>query len=511
MRMIRTLSQPRRWVLCVVLVIAYARAAGPAYPEERTPARPNVLFIAIDDLNDWVGCLGGHPQARTPHMDRLAERGVLFTNAHCAAPVCLASRTALFCGRAPHVTGVWSNWNPTKGRPPARELQLPVQLSAAGYETLGTGKLYHNDATKLFDAYFDTEQRWSPFGAKQVRYTDAELPSKGSDRPRHVVTGGPGGRDWVLPLNGLPSERNAGTSDGESFDWGPVAVSDAEMGDVQVTDWGMARLREPRPRPFFLGVGYYRPHIPLFAPERDFAVQPSGDAMELPRTLATDLDDIGPQGRELARDAITAGTHGLVVQHQQWPDAVRAYLACVTFVDRQIGRLIDELDRSPHAENTWVVLWSDHGWQLGEKEHWGKWTGWRQSTRVPLIVVPPRRESAARGRRCDAAVSLLDLYPTVAEICGLEPRSDLDGESLLPLLADPDRKSDRVVLTSFGPGNYALSGRGWRYIRYSGGEEELYQIDRDPQEFRNLSGDAAHRQDLERMRSELARRHLPGE
>jgi len=466
-------------------------------------SRPNVLMIVVDDLNDWIGCMKGHPQAQTPNMDRLASRGVLFTNAHCAAPVCLASRTAVFCGRYPDQTGVFSNWGETQGKPPAKALQLPLHFSAAGYETLGTGKLYHGKGAAFFDDYFDTEQRWSPFTQEQARYTDAEQPSKGSDHPRHEIKAGPGGRDWVLPFNGLPSERNADKPEGESFDWGPVDVKDDEMGDTRITIWAMQKLREAHAKPLFLGVGYYRPHIPLFAPKQDFDALPPVDQIQLPEAPADDLDDVGEAGRRFALDPITAGTHELVAKHRQWREAARAYLACVTYVDRMIGRLTESLDASPLADNTWIVLWSDHGWQLGDKQHWGKWTGWRQSTRMPLIIVPPRGQQSARGQVCAEPVSLVDLYPTLIELCGLPPKQGLSGTSLAPLLAKPEAKTNRAVVTAFDPGNHALTTRDWRYIRYQNGEEELYDIAHDPHEWHNLARNEAHDEKLRTLREQL--------
>jgi len=487
----------RLWAL-IALLIGYGFDASAADP------RPNILFIAVDDLNDWIGCMGGHPQTKTPNIDRLAGRGVLFTNAYCAAPVCLASRTAVLCGRYPDQTGVYSNWGATKGKPPAKNLQLPVYLSANGYETLGTGKIYHEPKPAYFDDYFATEQRWSPFTQEQARYTPEELPTKGTESPRHVVQGGPGAREWILPLNRIPSERNANGVEGESFDWGPVQVQDSEMGDSRITDWARQKLAQPRTKPFFLAVGYYRPHIPLFAPQQDFDRLPSVEDTQLPAVLQNDLDDIGPIGRKFAHDPITAGTHEQVVKYQQWKQAVRSYLACVTFVDRQIGRLLDSLDASPFADNTWIVLWSDHGWQLGDKEHWGKWTAWRQTTRMPLIIVPPRqKQDAARGKPCADPVNLVDLYPTVLDICQLPPEDGLSGVSLTPLLKDPDLKTGRAVVTTIDPGNHAVSMRDWRYIHYHTGEEELYDIQKDPNEWQNLIADPAHQANAVELRQEL--------
>lgn len=489
--------------LMIMVSIGWVFVPSSSVLAEEARAHPNVLFIAVDDLNDWIGCMKGHPQARTPNMDRLAEQGVLFTNAHCAAPVCLASRTALFSGRYPDQTGVFSNWGKTRGKAPAKSLQMPLHFAASGYETLGAGKLYHSASPEFFDDYYDTENRWSPFTQEQARYTDEEQPSKGSTNPKHVIKGGPGGHDWVLPLNGLPSERNADGKEGESFDWGPVDVADEEMGDTRVTNWAMKKLEAPRAKPFFLGAGYYRPHIPLFAPQQDFDALPPVEAIELPTCIPDDLDDLGPAGKKFALDPITAGSHQLVTDHDQWKQAARAYLACTTYVDRQIGRLISKLEASPHANNTWIILFSDHGWQLGEKQHWGKWTGWRASTRIPLIIVPPANFQAARGKVCAEPVSLMDLYPTLIEVCHLAKKEGVAGQSLAPLLMNPDQVTDRAVVTAFDPGNHSLSTRDWRYLRYDTGEEELYDIQTDPHEWHNLAAGPKHLTKLDELRRKL--------
>lgn len=464
------------WIVGCLTGFAPLRAEDPA---------PHIVFIAIDDLNDWLGCMGGHPQAKTPHIDRLAKRGILFTNAHCAAPICLASRTAVLSGRYPQSTGALSNTE--RGKTPPKDQQLPVRLAAGGYATLGAGKIFHGSGARFFDEYFETEQRWSPFTPNQVRYTEQEQASKGTDHPRHLIQAGPGGHDWVLPLNGLRSERKAESDDGESFDWGPTKVSDDEFGDTRITSWAIRQLVKSQKKPMFLSVGYHRPHIPLFAPQQDFDNYPAVEDIRLPKVHEQDLNDLGAAAKKFALDPLTAGTHSLVVKHQQWQAAVRAYLACITYVDRQVGQLMQALDESVYAENTWIILWSDHGWQLGEKEHWGKWTPWRQSTRVPLIIVPPQNSSFARGVSCNEAVSLVDLYPTLLEIAHLPSATHAQGESLLPRLNSPEQPTERAVLTTVGEGNYALSTRDWRYIRYSNGEEELYHIAVDPHEWNNLN------------------------
>ena len=186
---------------------------------------------------------------------------------------------------------------------------------------------------------------------------------------------------------------------------------------------------------------------------------------------------------------------------------MEGYLACTTYVDHEIGRLLKALDQSAMGEDTWIILWSDHGWHLGEKEHWGKWTGWERSTRVPLIVVPPRTKAgnfAAGGSRCHQPVSLLDLYPTLVELCSLKGPDTLDGQSLKPLLREPSQSTGRVVTTTFDRGNISLRGERWRYIRYASGEEELYDLKADPNEWSNLAGRPEHATTLKRFAARVS-------
>ncbi|MEZ6151236.1 MAG: sulfatase-like hydrolase/transferase [Pirellulaceae bacterium] len=471
--------------------------------------RPNVLFIAIDDLNDWIGCLQGHPQALTPNMDALASRGVLFTNAHCSSPACNPSRAAVFSGRTPQYTGVWSNDSAQLLKQHPDILAIPRAFQRAGYSTLATGKMLHGggpDNRMLFEQSFSTEQRWSPLNGKTVRYTKEELPSKGSENPRHVVER-EGADPIVLPLNRMPSDRRPGTPEGESFDWGPLDVADTEMGDTKITDWAIEQLQQGfEGKPFFLGVGYYRPHIPLWAPSRYFEPFPL-DAIQLPPYTQDDLDDLSSAGKQWALEAVTAGSHATVVKHDQWRNAVQAYLACTYYVDHELGRLIAALDSGSLGDNTLIVLWTDHGWHLGEKQHWGKWTGWERSTRVPLMIIPPKSQAsqfASAGSRCERVVSLLDLYPTLLDFCNVPGPEGLDGQSLVPLLRDPKLDTDRYVLTTFDKGNVALRNERYRYIRYADGSEELYDHTVDALERYNLAsqpGSAAVLEDL-RKRSQ---------
>jgi arylsulfatase A-like enzyme len=478
----------------IVLTLTAAWLPGPATAAPTASDRVNILFIAIDDLNDWVGFLRGHPQAKTPNMDRLAARGTVFANAHCAAPLCCPSRAAVFSGREPFNSGVYGNSDNISRVAPELVL-LPTQMKAHGYRTWGAGKLLHRTRAELYDEFFKPEQRWSPFTSfKPLAYTPEELPSKATDNPRHVVDMGPGRPPVILPLNRMPSDRRPRDPGAESFDWGPLNVPDNAMGDTQIVDWAIERLSEKSAQPFFLAVGFYRPHIPLWAPAKYF--EPfTNTPIKLPPFLENDLDDLGPVAREIAIGPATAGTHATVIKYNQWAPAVAAYLACVYFVDAQIGRLLDALEASEHGRNTAVIIWGDHGWHLGEKQHWGKWTGWERATRVPLLIVPPPgdRGRYAGGRLTREPVSLIDLYPTVLDMADVPPPSaGLDGKSLVPLLRDPNLATGRAVVSTFYGEHFSVGDDRWRYIRYADGSEELYDHRSDSNEWTNLAANPAH-------------------
>ncbi|MSU47915.1 MAG: sulfatase [Opitutus sp.] len=477
--------------LCLIATCGLPVLTGSALAATASPRPPNVLFIAVDDLNDWIGPLRGHPQVKTPNIDRLAQRGVVFANAHCAAPLCNPSRAAVFSGHQPFETGVLANDEKAIRTARPDLVLIPQHFQQAGYRTYGSGKLLHQKGRGLCEEEFYPEQRWSPFTPEATSYTAAELPSKGTENPRHRTV--LKGRPVTLPLNRMPSDRAAASSNGESFDWGPLEVDDADMGDGQIADWAVTQIRQQPAKPtqpWFLAVGFYRPHIPLFAPKKYFDLYAEID-IQLPVVKPDDLDDLSATGRAWARDAVTAGSHAAVVKYGQWKAAVTAYLACVSFVDAQVGKLLDALDASSAADNTVIVFWGDHGWHLGEKEHWGKWTGWQRATRVPFIVAPAKSGPTAnfpRGVTCAAPVGLIDLYPTLIDLCGIAGRPGLAGQSLAPMLKNPATASDRHILTCFDAGNYSLTGPRWHYIRYADGNEELYDSPNDPHEWTNLAG-----------------------
>ncbi|TWU28642.1 sulfatase [Bythopirellula polymerisocia] len=475
-------------ILVTVRTISTALFFFIVFSSTRAVASPNVLFIAVDDLNDWVGFLEGHRQVKTPNMDRLAQRGIVFSNGHCAAPLCGPSRAALFSGRQPFKTGVYVNEQQIRKLHPDMVL-LPQYFHAHGYRTLGTGKLMHREFADMYDETFFTEQRWSPYASQE--------PQKTQESPRLPLR----------PLNGMPNDRQQ-LQPGRfsSFDWGAVEVEDDEMGDGKVINWAAEHLRQKADNksPFFLACGFYRPHIPLYAPREYFDLYPV-DSTIVPEVPSDDLNDVSSAAIALAHSIQTAGLHKSILQHGQWKDAVAAYLACISFVDAQIGQLLAALDNGPYAENTIVILWSDHGWHLGEKEHWGKITGWERATRVPLVIVPAKTDAASYecGSRCEETVGLIDLYPTLIDMCDLPAKPELDGVSLVPQLSNPAMETNRAVITTVDKGIYSVRDNRWRLIRYADGSAELYDHKADPNEWKNLVDDEKYVTVKERLAQSL--------
>jgi len=413
----------------------------------------NVLFIAIDDLNDWIGCLGGHPDVKTPNLDKLAQRGVLFTNAHCSAPACNPSRASLMTGILPSSSGVYHNPHPWRKSPVLSDaVTLPQHFMAHGYRVVGGGKIYHGG--------FPDPPSWHEY-----------FPSQKKNKPDDPM---PPNR----PLNGIPKTSH--------FDWGPVDVPDEEMGDWKVANWAIGELRKEHNKPFFLGCGFFRPHLPWYVPKKYFDMYPL-DKLTLPNVNENDLDDVPPIGKRMARPE---GDHKKVIEHKQWRKAVQAYLASISFVDVCVGRVIEALDKSGYADNTVIVLWGDHGWHLGEKLHWRKFALWEEATHAPLMIIAPAITRS--GGRCPRPVSFIDIYPTLIEVCGLSLKKELEGKSLLTLLKNPKASWQRPALTTHGRNNHSLRSERWRYIRYSDGTEELYDHDRDELEWNNLANESIY-------------------
>lgn len=445
---------------------------------------PNVLMIVVDDMNDWVGCLGGHPDVKTPNIDRLAKRGLLFTNAHVAAPVCNPSRVATLTGRRPSSTGIYGNetsWIEALPDVPT----IPGHFKANGYHVVGGGKVNHHmpgfnrrsDWHDYFDQIFDSH------------YQD-QL-ARGLDVKNFTWPAG-------FPLNQLAAVKTFSKppQNPNEFDWGAFNKADSEMGDGQMVEWAVKFLAQPAKQPFFLAAGIYRPHLPFYAPRKYFEMYPL-DKITLPLVKADDCDDLPEAGKQMAADR--RGDYELVMKEGRYRELVQAYLASITFGDALIGQLLDALDASPAAKNTIVVLWSDHGWHLGEKQHLHKFTLWERSTRVPFIIAAPGITAA--DTRTARPVGLIDLFPTLNELCALSALSALDGISLVPLLKDPTQVWDKPALTTHGQGNHALRTERWRYIRYADGGEELYDHTNDPNEWTNL----ALKPELETVKTELSK------
>ncbi len=436
------------------LPIALLAAALHATPgESPSKPKPNILFIAIDDQNDWIGCLDGHPQVKTPRIDALAARGTLFTNAHCQAPLCNPSRTSLMTGLRPTTTGVYglAPWFRTLDR--FRDVvTLPQHLAASGYTTYSTGKIYHGG-----------------YGRRK------------NDREFHVL--GPGAGVGARPEKKLVQTP----SPHPLVDWGVFDHRDEDKGDWKVASWAVEQLDSAPKQPFFLSVGFFLPHVPCYATQKWFDLYPE-KKLTLPPFRKDDRDDT-PRFSWYLHWKLPEPRYKFLEEAGQWRNLVRSYLACVSFVDSQVGRVLDALERNGLEKNTIVVLWSDHGWHLGEKLITGKNTLWDRSTRVPLIFAGP---GVASGAVCRRPVELLDLYPTLIELAGLPARQGLEGLSLVPQLEDASAPRERPAITTHNPGNHGVRSERWRYIRYADGSEELYDMVADPNEWTNLAGKPEH-------------------
>ena len=439
---------------------------------------PNVLFIAIDDLNDWVGYLGGHPQVRTPNIDRLVKSGIGFTKAYTVAPLCNPSRVALLTGLYPSSSGVYGNRNKFRENLPS-EITLMKYFKDHGYLTKGGGKIFHGNNkpgdNKSWDEYFISKNNI------KINGRDKTLP-KGST-----------GMGW--------------------FNWGPVSIEDNEMQDVKTVNWAISELKKNHSKPLFLACGFFKPHLPWYVPQKYFDRYPLGEII-LPNTKLDDQEDLPEYGKRFAKERYSGSLgkdlnegiqdHDLVLHYDQWHKGVQAYLASISFVDDYVGKLLDALENSDYADNTIVVLWGDHGWHLGEKQHWRKQALWEDTTHVPLVVSYPSK--IPQNKICNAPVSLIDLYPTLVDLANLPQKSGLDGKSLVGLLKNPIQNYHRPVRITYGKGNHAIRYGKWRYINYKDGGDELYDHENDPHEWLNLSKKAEHQELIQKLKKYLPKR-----
>ncbi len=465
---------PKTCLPLMLIIAALLLRSGSAASAKPQQAKPNVLFLAVDDMKDWVNCLGGYKgRVHTPNIDRLAKRGVLFTKAHCASPKCAPSRAAIMTGLRPSTTGLYDNghwWLPNL----SDVVTLPMQFRNHGYRVVGAGKIFHhtagNNPPNQWDNFLRLTFRDDPwFRGSKLNYPW----SKSASYPKD------------FPFSGVRKL-------GHENDWGSLDIADEDYDDALTAEYAVGFLGEKQDKPFFLACGLFRPHLPWYVPQKFFDLYPLRDIV-LPEVRDNDLDDLPAAGLKFSRarrsDFETIKTAG------KWKHAVRAYLASISYADNQLGRVLEALDNSPHADNTITVLWSDHGWHLGEKQHWHKSTLWEEATRVPLIISVPGHQPGV----CNRPVSLLDLYPTLNELAGLRAIESHDGVTLAPLLRNPQAAWNRPAVIEFKLGNAAVRSDRYRYIRYHDGGEELYDHKTDPHEWHNLAATDRHAALKERL------------
>ncbi|MBT5813991.1 MAG: sulfatase, partial [Opitutales bacterium] len=405
----------------------------------------------------WVGCLGSN-RVPTPHIDALAERGLLFTNAHAPSPKCAPSRAAILTGKRASKTGLYSNghwWRPAY----PDLVTLPHYFRNHGYTSAGGGKVHHHtvgfNPPDQWDEYFDLIQDKDLI----VDYF------KGRGEDRRFLTN-------------MPRHPN------DSLDWGPMEVDDDEMGDARTVRWASEFLSRDHENPFFLAVGIFQPHLPFYAPQKYFDMLPKGK-VELPINKPGDLEDI-PEGGQIMAE-YRRNDLRMIEEHDDLRHCVQSYLASIAHADTMVGELMYAFDKSAYQENTIVVLWSDHGYAFGEKDHYAKNTLWERSTHVPFIMVVPGVTQA--GSETESPVDLTCLFPTLTKLCGLPVPSGLDGIDIGPLLKNPKAQWKHPAIIDYLKGNTAIRTKGWSYIQYDEGRkgEELYNRVSDPHEWTNLS------------------------
>lgn len=433
------MGKTKLWMIVAIAMFdSFVQSSGVAHGADK----PNVLFIAVDDLNHWVGHLGRNRQTKTPNLDRLAAMGVSFANAHCAAPLCNPSRAALLSGKRPGTSGIYENDQPYEAVLTPQD-SLVMRFKEAGYTTMGMGKLWHGG--------IGWKAQWSLTGPPEKAKTAAT------------------------------EDRSIG-----GIRFGIIDGGDETVSDTQIADFGIEQLSKDHADPFMLVLGFHKPHMPWNVPKKYYDMHPL-DQIELPPVKENDLADIPPAGVKMAKPQ---QDHAAVLASGRWKEAVQGYLAAISYLDAQVGRVLDAYEKSPHRDETIICLWGDHGWHLGEKEHWRKFALWEEATRAPLIWVVPGVTKG--GGVCDAPVDFMGIYPTLTGLCGLKRPESVEGHDLRPLLADPKAPWNNVALTTFGRNNHAVRSDRWRYIRYADGSEELYDHAADPYEWTNLAGQAEH-------------------
>ena len=423
----------------LLVFLALLLLSPAAFANKSAKRAPNVLFIAVDDLNHWLTFLKRNPQARTPNFDRLASMSTTFTRAYCAVPACEPSRCALMSGRRPWVSGCYKNGHAWKKYQKPGE-GLAAQFLKAGYHVSGAGKIYHSMA------YHPEE--WTDYMSKQG-----------------LSSNGPG----VEKMDGYHNNKtHPNLKDDDLIDW-------------HSANYCIERLKQDSDQPFFVACGLYKPHLPFVAPRKYYKDFPL-ESIELPPHIENDLDDIPQAGVKMAGPN---GDHAKFLKSGRWKAAIQSYLATCAYTDMNLGRILDAYETSPQRDNTIVVLWTDHGWSLGEKQHWRKFALWEEPTRTPFFWIVPGLTTA--GARCDTPVDLMSIYPTLCDLCGLKKPAHVSGHNIRPLLKNPSADWSFPAITTHGFNNHAVRTASHRYIRYADGSEELYDSKADPFEWKNLA------------------------
>ncbi|MDF7826827.1 sulfatase [Pontiellaceae bacterium B12227] len=431
--------------------------------------RPNILMIAIDDINDWVGPLGGHPQARTPHLDTFCNGGaMIFKNAVCAAPICGPSRSALLSGFMPSTSGVYGNGhNMIFSDVVKTHATLPEYFSKHGYYTLSNGKIFHKHG---IDGQYTDFGHWAwDEHARARRYV-----GNGADKKK--VTSCKAGT-----INGVTKPEYNGTG---KLSWGPTQCDLEGMVDYKVAEWTEEILQRDFDKPFFIASGIIKPHLPWFVPQEFFDMYDL-ESIQPPEVKEDDLADIlKPSGKPAFKPS---AEYEWVKKQGLEKEATRAYLANISFADACLGKMFQALENSKYADNTIVVIWGDHGWHLGEKQRFLKNTTWNECAKTPFIVKMPGMKKPII---CDRTVSLIDIYPTLVSLCGL-PEKELDGLDFSKLLQNPKAEWTRPGITVTQSGT-SVMGERWHYVQQLDGTEELYDLQNDPMEWTNLIKNPEH-------------------
>lgn len=453
------------WIL-LILVFAINLSAY----SQKTKKPLNVVVISVDDMRDWVGYLNGYEgKVYTPNIDRMAAESVGFTSAHIASPVCNPSRNAFFLGKRPSTTGIYNNvqwWKPAY----PNEKPMPQYFKDNGYFTAGGGKNFHdtpgNDPPSSWNEHQELglDSPWN--------YSQWSVDAFVNYGFRGPIFPNPS----FIPLNGIQPIKHP-------LDWGVIPNKpEAEFADVQTVNFAKKILARDHKKPFFLSVGIFRPHMPWYVPQKYFDLYPL-DQVAIPTIKENDLDDVPEQGKKMGNKI----DYPAIQKAGKWEEAVQAYLASISFADAQVGAIYDALMKSKHADNTIVVFWSDHGYHMGSKGLMHKFTLWEEATRIPFIMKVPGITKA--GSKIEQTIDVMNVYPTLLALCNLPQKKDLDGRDMTQLLSNPQMKWEYPAITEYSRGQVAIRSNDWRYIRYQDNTEELYDRNKDPNEWTNLASD----------------------